>query len=133
MEYLGFLVNPYRIRPINNKVEAIVNMMPPKNQNQVHVFIGLLNCYRDMWVRRSHLLQPLTTLTSDKVMFIQTDVEHKSFDDIKRIVVRYTLLVYPYFKKCFDIHTDASDFQIGAVIGQVGKPIAFYSRKLTGP
>ena len=37
---------------------------------------------------------------------------------------------YPDFKKPFDIHTDTSDLQLGAVIIQNGKPIAFYSRKL---
>ena len=31
----------------------------------------------------------------------------------------------------FKIHTYASTFQLGAVISQEGKPIAFYSRKLT--
>ena len=40
------------------------------------------------------------------------------------------MLTYPDFNKPFDIHTDASDFQLGAVISQEGKPIAFYSRKL---
>ena len=29
-----------------------------------------------------------------------------------------------------NIHADASDFQLGGVIAQQGKPIAFYSRKL---
>ena len=36
------------------------------------------------------------------------------------------------FNKRLDIHTDASDFWLGAVIIQYFKPIAFYSRKLTG-
>ena len=51
---------------------------------------------------------------------------------IKRIVTRDTLLAYPDFNETFKVHTDASDFQIGVVISQKGKHIAFYSRKLTG-
>ena len=40
------------------------------------------------------------------------------------------LLSYLKFNKPFSIHTDASDLQLGAVISQNGKAIAFYSRKL---
>jgi hypothetical protein len=40
------------------------------------------------------------------------------------------LLAYPDFKAPFQIHTDACKTQIGAVISQNGKPIAFYSRKM---
>ena len=43
---------------------------------------------------------------------------------------REVLLAYPDFDKTFDIHTDASKAQLGAVISQDKKPIAFYSRKL---
>ena len=41
------------------------------------------------------------------------------------------LLTHPDFSKPFEIHTDASQYQLGAVISQESKPIAFYSRKLT--
>ena len=41
------------------------------------------------------------------------------------------LLTYLYFNKTFKIHTDASVFQLGAVISPKEKPISFYSRKLT--
>jgi RNase H-like domain found in reverse transcriptase len=40
------------------------------------------------------------------------------------------MLSFPDFNKPFEIHTDASDFQLGAVIMQERKPVAFYSRKL---
>ena len=45
---------------------------------------------------------------SDKVIFKWRDVEQKSFDDIKRIVVHDNLLAYPYFNEQFYIESDAS-------------------------
>ena len=53
------------------------------------------------------------------------------FDEIKQIVTRDALIIYPYLNKRFDINTDASEFQIGEVISQDVKPIVFYSRKPT--
>ena len=50
---------------------------------------------------------------------------------MKRIVAREVLLAYPDFSQKFEIYTDASKYQLGAVIMQAGKPIAYYSRKLT--
>jgi hypothetical protein len=49
---------------------------------------------------------------------------------MKKILSRETLLVYPDFSQPFEIHTDASHTQLGAVISQKGRPITFYSRKL---
>jgi len=46
-------------------------------------------------------------------------------------VSKETILNSPNFSKEFEIHTDASKTQLGAVISQDAKPIAFYSRKLT--
>ena len=43
-----------------------------------------------------------------------------------------TLLTYLDFNEAFKIHTNASVFQLGAVIIQKVKPIALYSIKLTG-
>ena len=95
-------------------------------------FMGIVQYYRDMWTKLSHLLHPLTALTPHKVRFKRTDLEQKAFDDIKRAVSQDTLLAYPDFNGPFDIHTDARDYQLGAVIIQNDKPIAFYSCKLTG-
>ena len=41
------------------------------------------------------------------------------------------MLTYPDFSKPFQIYTDASEYQLGGVIMQDGKPIAFFTRKLT--
>ena len=41
------------------------------------------------------------------------------------------LLAYPDYSLPFDIYTDASSCQLGAVITQRGRHIAFFSRKLS--
>ena len=46
---------------------------------------------------------------------------------------RNNLSSYPNFNKIFEVRTNTSDFRLGAVIGQEGKPISFYSRKMTVP
>ena len=60
-------------------------------------------------------------------------MENKAFDDIKYAVSRDTLLEYTDLNNINDIHTDAKNYNIGAVIRYDGKLIAFYSRKLEGP
>ena len=46
------------------------------------------------------------------------------------MIGREVLLGYPDFNAMFEIDTDASKLQVGAVISQKGKPIALYSRKM---
>jgi hypothetical protein len=83
-----------------------------------------------MWPRRSEILAPVTRLTSKDVPFQWTDIEQQAFDKMKAIVCHKVLLLYPDFNKPFHIHTDASHYQLGAVISQDNHPIAFYSCKL---
>jgi hypothetical protein len=40
-------------------------------------------------------------------------------------------LAYADFSKDFEFYTDSSSSQIGAVIAQDNRPLAFWSRKLT--
>jgi len=83
-----------------------------------------------MWVRRSHVLAPLASLTSKTTKWVWGEEQQKAFDTMKKILSKEVLLAYPNFSEEFVIHMDASHTQLGAVISQSGKPIAFYSRKL---
>ena len=91
-------------------------MAPPTSQKKVWKFIGVINYYRNIWPRRSHTLSPLTKITSTNRKFEWTEFEQDAFNEIKRIVARDTLLNYPSFNEIFKIRTDASAFQLGAVI-----------------
>ncbi len=50
---------------------------------------------------------------------------------MKATNAKEVVLAYPDFKKPFEIYTDASMMQLGAVITHGNRPIAFFSRKLS--
>jgi hypothetical protein len=134
IEYLGYWITRQGIQPIQNKIEAILNIKAPKTKKaqQLRQFIGIVNYYRDMWFRRCELLALLTSLKSSKVKFEWHSSHQQAFDEIKKVIGTEVRLCYPDFKKAisFHLYTDASDHQLGAVIMQDKKPITFYSRKL---
>ena len=90
----------------------------------------MVQYYRDLWPKRSHILQPFTAASSGRkgIKIKWTSELESAFNAVKQMVCRETLLTYPDWSKPFDIHTDASDYQLGSVISQEGKPIAFFSR-----
>ena len=130
LKYLGYIINRQGIKPDMKKVQSILQIERPHNRRSLRKFLGLVNYYRDMWPRRSHFLAPLSSLVSINVRWNWSDECQKAFTQIKSIIAKETLLAYPDFSKPFEIHTDASKVQLGAVISQEGKPIAFYTRKL---
>ena len=105
-------------------------MQPPKNIKQLRSFLGLVNFYHDMWPQQSHVLAPLTDLASSK-SFIWTSTHHEAFNAMKAMVAKDTVLAYPDHNKPFTIETNASDYQLGVVIKQDGRPVSYYSQKLT--
>ena len=77
------------------------------------------------------MLAPLIKIRYSKVKFKWNKTEQDDFKEINQIVALNNLLAYQYFNEEFKIHTNAREFQLGAFISQNGKPIYFYSRKLT--
>jgi hypothetical protein len=69
-----------------------------------------------MWKEGSEILAPLTELTSTKKPWKWSTEQQNAFDTMKKIMARETILAYPTFEIPFEIHTDASAYQLGACI-----------------
>jgi len=132
LDYLGYQLTCNGIHPQPKKVEAILCLEAPTNKLQLRHFLGMVNYYRDMWQKWSHILAPLMTLLSKEVMYVWGPEQQKVFEEIKNVVSQEVLLTFPDFNKPFHIYTDASTpAQLGAVAIQDAKPLAFYSQKLS--
>ena len=81
-----------------------------------------------MCAKHSHTLAPWTKITSTKVKNKWTKIKQDAFNEITRIVARDTLLTDTYFNETFKTNTDASNFQLWAVITQKFKLIDFYRK-----
>jgi hypothetical protein len=66
-----------------------------------------------------------------KVPWHWDEVHQRAFDHVKATITKDVVLAYPDYSKVFKIYTDASSKQLGAVITQGNRPIAFFSRKLS--
>ena len=62
-----------------------------------------------------------------------TAKHHQAFEEIKGTISEEVVLAYPVYRELFEIYTDASTRQLGEVITQNGRPIAFFSRQLSSP
>jgi hypothetical protein len=144
IEYLGYILTRGGIKPQPKKVEAILALNPPNNVKELRHFLGMVQYYGDMWARRSEMLAPLTDplgecretkttrMNKTKKQPWRWDlIYQQAFDNVKAAIAKETVLAYPDFSKPFEIYTDASSTQLGAVITQDNRPIAFFSRKLS--
>ena len=65
VEYLGYILSRDGIKPQPEKVSAILALESPKNVRELWAFLGMVQYYRDMWEKRSHLLAPLSDLVGE--------------------------------------------------------------------
>lgn len=135
LKYLGYVVDSYGIRPDTEKVEAILNIPPPKNTTEVRRFIGTASWYRRFVPNFSSILSPLSNLTKKNVTWNWTDECEASFQHLKECLSTAPVLNCPDFTRQFIVQTDASAYGIGAVLSQEFEDgehvIAYLSRSLT--
>ncbi len=144
IEYLGYVLTGDGIKSQSNKVQAILMIKPPTGVRQLPHFHGMVQYCRDLWARRSKMLAPLTSLVREcgqtkttkaketkKVPWHWDKVHQRAFEHVKATIAKDVVLAYPDFNKVFEIYTDASSKQLGAVITQDNRLITFFSRKLS--
>jgi hypothetical protein len=121
-----------RLKALEKENDAILRMDRPFSATELCMFIGCVNQYRDMWPSYAHILKLLIDQSGlrKKAHIKWTDEMQKAFDKLCLLVAVSALAVYPDHKKRFGVYTDASDFQLGACIIQVGRLVAYFLQKL---
>ena len=86
-----------RLSEAGLRINADKSFARPATGRQQRRFIGMINYYRDMWIRRSDLLAPLTAITSTKSRWEWTDIHQTAITKIKDVLSQELILSYKHF------------------------------------
>ncbi|KAL6352314.1 hypothetical protein LRP88_14398 [Fusarium phalaenopsidis] len=137
VEFLGHIISHNEIRMDPKKVSAVKEWEEPTNVKEVQAFLGFANYYRKFLKAFGRIAAPLTELTKKDKTFVFGNKAKDAFDKIKELILSEPVLKMFDPSQPIELETDASDFALGAQIGQrddkgLLHPIAFYSHKLHG-
>lgn len=137
IKILGHMVNAKGISPDPAKLEAVKKFPRPKGPRDVRSFLGLASYYRKFIKGFADIAKPLTDLTKKEnagKKFCWTRESEEAFQLLKDKLCKSPVLSHFNDLAELELHTDASDRGLGAVVhiveGETIHPIAFASRKL---
>ncbi|CAA7053987.1 unnamed protein product [Microthlaspi erraticum] len=96
----------------------MTNLQPPKTVKDIRSFLGHAGFYRRFIKDFSQIARPLTRLLCKDINFEFTEECHKAFTKIKEALVSAPVVQPPNWELPFEIMCDASDYAVGAVLGQ---------------
>ena len=115
---LGHVVSNRGIEVDKAKIEVIENLHPPKTVREVRSFLGHAGFYRRFIKDFSKITKPLTGLLMKDAEFIFNEQCLESFQQLKQALISAPIMQPPDWNQPFEIMCDASDYAVGAVLGQ---------------
>jgi hypothetical protein len=117
VNHLGHIVKADGIRPDPEKVCAL-EKMEVNSVKTLRAFLGLASYYRKFIPEFSHLTAPLVTLLKKNAKWNWGEKQKKAVRALVRLLSEEPVLVHFDESLPTEIHTDASNFGLGAVLAQ---------------
>jgi len=137
VEFLGFVVGRHGVKMSATKTQVVKDWPTPTTVKGIQEFLGFVNFNRRFIKDYSLKALPLTKLTRKDTPFKWEQAQEDAFQSLKQACVEPPTMITFESNKPLRIETDASDLALGACATQerdgLWHPIAYYSRKFSGP
>ncbi|GJV28170.1 reverse transcriptase domain-containing protein [Tanacetum coccineum] len=132
---LGHKISKAGIEVDRAKVDVIAKLPHPTTVKGVRSFLGHAGFYRRFIQDFSKIARPMTHLLEKETPFVFSKDCIDAFQTLKKKLTEAPILVVPDWNLPFELMCDASDFAIGAVLGQRKmkhfQPIHYASKTMT--
>ncbi|GJW44952.1 reverse transcriptase domain-containing protein [Tanacetum coccineum] len=132
---LGHKISKFGIEVDKAKVDVIEKLPHPTTVKGIRSFLGHAGFYRRFIQDFSKIARPMTHLLEKETPFIFSKECIEAFETLKMKLTQAPILVAPDWDLPFEIMCDASDFAVGAVLGQRKtkhfQPIHYASKTMT--
>ncbi|GKF67728.1 reverse transcriptase domain-containing protein [Tanacetum coccineum] len=115
---LGHKISKARIKVDCAKVDVIAKLLHPTTVKGVRSFLGHTGFYRRFIQDFSKIARPMTHLLEKETPFVFSKDCIDAFQTLKKKLTEAPILVVSDWNLPFELMCDASDFAIGAVLGQ---------------
>ncbi|GJS09570.1 putative reverse transcriptase domain-containing protein [Tanacetum coccineum] len=130
VQFLGHVIDSQGIHVDPAKIESIKDWESPKTPMEIWQFLGLAGYYRRFIEGFLKISKPMTKLTQKKVKFVWGDKQEAAFQLLKKKLCSAPILALLEGSEDFIVYCDASIKDLGAVLMQREKVIAYASRQL---
>ncbi|KAH9734758.1 hypothetical protein KPL71_017490 [Citrus sinensis] len=119
---LGHVISEKGIEVDKSKIDLIRSLPPPTSVREVRSFLGHAGFYRRFIKDFSKIALPLCNLLQKDATFDFNEECQRAFKKLKEVLTSAPVIQPPNWDLPFEIMCDASDYAVGAVLGQrVGK------------
>jgi hypothetical protein len=115
---LGHSISNKGIEVDKAKIDIISKLPPPMTTEGVRSFLGHVGFYRRFIKDFSKISRPLCALLAKDTKFEWTDECMTAFNTLKKLLTSAPITMAPDWSLPFELMCDASDFVLGAVLGQ---------------
>ncbi|GJX64951.1 reverse transcriptase domain-containing protein [Tanacetum coccineum] len=117
------------------KIDVIAKLPHPTTVKGIRSFLGHAGFYRRFIKDFSKISRPMTHLLEKNTPFIFSEECIQAFQTLKKKLTEAPILIAPDWDQPFELMCDASDYAIGAVLGQRiekhFRPIHYASKTMT--
>ncbi|GJW51938.1 reverse transcriptase domain-containing protein [Tanacetum coccineum] len=132
---LGHKISKKGIEVDKAKIDVISKLPHPTTVKGIQSFLGHAGFYRRFIKDFSKISRPMTHLLEKNTPFIFSEDCILAFQTLKKKLTEAPILIAPNWDQPFEIMCDASDYAIGAVLGQRiekhFRPIHYASKTMT--